>query len=54
MKQLSKIIMSHSLRKELQDYLSELESLVFSEDAQFFDEQVSRLIDCIHYLLEEG
>lgn len=53
MKQLSKIIMSPLLRKELQDYLPELKSLVFSEDAQFFDEKASRLIDCIYVLLEE-
>lgn len=46
--------MSPVLRTELQKYLTKLESCVFSEDTPYFDKQVSRLIDCIHYLMEEG
>lgn len=46
--------MSPLLRGELQNYLSLLESHVFSEDIQYFDKTISRLIDCIRVLLEEG
>ena len=43
------------LRTGLEKCLSQLESYVFSEDTSaYFYEQASRLIDCIHYLLEEG
>lgn len=46
--------MSPVLRTELEKYLSQLERYVFSEDTSYFDEQASRLIDCVHYLMEEG
>jgi len=46
--------LSTVLRIELEKYLTQLESCVFSEDTSYFDEKASRLMDCIQYLLEEG
>lgn len=47
-------IISDNLKRELQQYLSQLESLVFSEGTSSFDEMTSSLIDCIYALLEAG
>jgi len=44
--------LSTVLRKELENYLSQIESCVFSEDTSYFDENASRLMDCVRYLLE--
>lgn len=46
--------MSPLLRGELQNYLSQLESHVFTKDMQRFDTTISRLLDCIRVLLEEN
>lgn len=47
-------LMPSVLKRELQDYLSSLESHVFDEDTTYFDKQASRLIDSVRVLLEEG
>lgn len=49
-----KTTMSPVLRIELKKYLTHLESHVFFEDTSYFDENVSRLMDCIRVLMEEG
>lgn len=47
-------VMPPTLRKELLEYLSQLESQIFSEDTQYLDKKLSLLIDCVLVLLEEG
>lgn len=51
---MTKAEMSPVLRTELKKYLSQLENCVFPEDTSCYEEQASRLLDCVHYLLEEG
>jgi len=47
---MEKIKLSPALRMELEEFLGQLEKSI-SED---FDRRTSRLIDCVHVLLEEG
>lgn len=54
MKKVSQPLMPLILRKELQEYQSQLEASISNEDVKYFDKTISRLMDCIRVLLEEG
>lgn len=47
---MKKTEMSPTLRKELREYLSRLESYIKGP----FDPKISMLIDCVRTLIEEG
>lgn len=51
---MKQVIIPSTLQDELHKFLIQLETHACTEDVQPFDKLVSGLIDCIHYLLEEG